>query len=82
MKLPNFLETFFKNIFLRTFFLLLAVLEAKAGAKIRHIFETSKFFGNFFQKLFLRTFPVLSEGYPYLIAGAKVTLIFYSASIL
>ena len=30
--------------------MLIAVLEAKAGAKIRHFFETTKSFGNFFQK--------------------------------
>ena len=32
--------------------MLIARLEAKAGAKINHIFETTKYFGNFFSKNF------------------------------
>ncbi|MBR3827628.1 MAG: hypothetical protein IKJ38_07950, partial [Alistipes sp.] len=31
-------------------------LEWKSGAKVRTIFETTKFLVNFFQKTFLRTF--------------------------
>ena len=47
---------FFQKIFLRTFFQLIAVLEAKAGAKIKHIFETTKYFGNFLQNIFKNLF--------------------------
>ena len=48
--------------------------EAKAGAKIKHFFETTKYFGNYFQKTFLRTLLLLSDRFSYLIAGAKVTI--------
>ena len=34
----------------------LRILKWESGAKVRQIFETTKFFGNFFQKTFLRTF--------------------------
>ena len=48
-----FWKLFSKN-FSKNLFLLSAVLEAKAGAKISHIFETSKCFGNFFFKNLLK----------------------------
>jgi len=51
--------------------LLIAVFEAKAGAKISHLFETTKSFGNFFQKTFSKNLYCLS---PFLEAkaGAKI----------
>ena len=56
------------------------LLEAKAGAKIKHCFETTKFFGNYFQKTFSKNLFVLSERFCYLIAGAKVAIISVFAS--
>ena len=81
MKLPNIFWNFFKKFSLRTFLLVAPFLEAKAVAKVRTIFETTKYFWNFFQNIFKNLSSLLSERYPFLIAGAKVTLIFYSPNI-
>ena len=61
--------------------MLIAILEAKAGAKIRHFFETTKSFGNFFQKTSKNLCSALSQVLSFLIAGAKVALSFYSPNI-
>ena len=59
----------------------LAVLEAKAGAKIKQVFETAKFLVNFFQKKLkeplFRFSPVLEAK-----AGAKVDKIYLLANYL
>ena len=68
-----FLELFFKN-YQKNSYYASPFLEVKAGAKIKHLFETTKSFGNFFQKTFLRTFLVPSDRFSYLIAGAKVSI--------
>ena len=47
---------FFQKNFSKNLFQLIAVLEAKAGAKINHIFETTKYFGNFLQNIFKNLF--------------------------
>jgi hypothetical protein len=75
------LDLFFKN-YQKNLYCASPVLKAKAGAKIKHIFETAKFLTNFFQKTFFQEPFVLSEGFYHLIAGAKVTIKSEFASIL
>ena len=76
-----FLGLFFKN-YQKNLYCVSPFLKAKAGAKIKHLFEITKYFGNFFQKTFLRTFLALSERFSYLIAGAKVAIKSKFASLL
>ena len=68
----NFFSKNFQEPFSR-----LAILEAKADAKVNQIFRTTKFFGNFFSKKFLSKNLYCSQEESYLsIADAKVALIF------
>ena len=76
-----FLELFFKN-YQKNLYYASPVLEAKAGAKIKLIFETAKFLANFFQKTFSKNLFTLSERISYLIAGAKVAIKSKYASLL
>ena len=67
------MDLFFKN-YQKNLYCASPFLEAKAGAKIKQIFDITKYFGNYFQKTFLRTLLLLSDQFSYLIAGAKVTI--------
>ena len=75
------MEEFFKN-YQKNLYSASPFLEAKAGAKIKHIFETTKFFSDYFQKCFLRTLFAFPDRFSYLIAGAKVGKISESARLL
>jgi hypothetical protein len=39
-----------------------SILKWESGAKVRQIFETTKFFGNFFQKIFIEE-PLLISSF-------------------
>ena len=67
------MELFFKN-YQKNLYCASPFLEAKAGAKIKQVFETTKFLVNFFQKTFTKNLFTLSERFSYLIAGAKVAI--------
>ena len=75
------MDLFFKN-YQKNLYCASPFLEAKAGAKIKHFFETAKFFSNYFRKSFLRTRFAFSDRFSYLIAGAKVTKISEPARLL
>ena len=62
---------FFQKNFSKNLFFLLAVLKAKAGAKISHLFETTKYFGNFFQKYFSKNLCALKSYAVSLDCGCK-----------
>ena len=75
------MDLFFKN-YQKNLYYASPFLETKAGAKIKQIFDITKYFGNYFQKTFLRTLLLLSDRFSYLIAGAKVTIKSEFASLL
>ncbi len=61
--------------------MLIAVLEAKAGAKINHIFETTKYFGNFFQKTFSKNLCAISVIVLISDCGCKGSAFFLSSKL-
>ncbi|MBO5971939.1 MAG: hypothetical protein J6Q07_02880, partial [Alistipes sp.] len=63
-----FFKELYSNLHQNFTFYLPTFLKRKSGAKIIHIFETTKFFGNFFQK-YLRTSITLT---PFLKSGKAV----------
>jgi hypothetical protein len=75
------LGLFFKN-YQKNLYCISPFLEAKAGAKIKYIFETAKYLMIFFQKTFSKSLLTLSERFPFLIAGAKVAIKSKFASLL